>query len=102
MCGIAGFVQKESHTKAWHDDTISAMTGSLHHRGPDSSGTWIDHENGVALGHRVGDRLLARVVAESDPCDEQKERRVNVDADVGDGTESEGPLHFRCRLSGVS
>ena len=52
MCGIAGFVQKESHTKAWHDDTISAMTGSLHHRGPDSSGTWIDHENGVALGHR--------------------------------------------------
>ena len=28
------------------------MTETLLHRGPDSSGTWIDQENKIALGHR--------------------------------------------------
>lgn len=28
------------------------MTDSLHHRGPDDTGHWIDEEAGIALGHR--------------------------------------------------
>jgi len=53
MCGIAGFLdlslnrsKKELHTP------ISAMTDTLHHRGPDDSGVWVDEKAGVALGHR--------------------------------------------------
>lgn len=31
---------------------LTAMTDAISHRGPDGSGTWVDAENGVALGHR--------------------------------------------------
>jgi asparagine synthase (glutamine-hydrolysing) len=32
--------------------TASGMTEALQHRGPDSSGIWVDPEAGIALGHR--------------------------------------------------
>lgn len=51
MCGIAGFVTNRNL-----DDRapmiLGAMTGAIIHRGPNSSGAWIDAERGVALGHR--------------------------------------------------
>jgi asparagine synthase (glutamine-hydrolysing) len=31
---------------------IEAMTSTLRHRGPDASGTWVDRNIGIALGHR--------------------------------------------------
>lgn len=48
MCGIAG---------AWHPGhdpsaAIAVATRALEHRGPDDSGLWVDHELGIALGHR--------------------------------------------------
>src|SRR5947209_506182 len=53
MCGIAG---------AWHrfsppgrdalSATVTAMTNSMVHRGPDAQGSWIDAEAGLAIGHR--------------------------------------------------
>jgi asparagine synthase (glutamine-hydrolysing) len=53
VCGLAGFHDAarrfgapELHT------TASRMTEALRHRGPDSSGTWVDPEAGLALGHR--------------------------------------------------
>lgn len=49
MCGIAGFI---SRCGIDFDATIRAMTGVIHHRGPDDEGAWIDQETGVALGHR--------------------------------------------------
>lgn len=43
MCGIAGF--------NWNDrDLLSRMMDSIHHRGPDESGSFID--DFVSLGHR--------------------------------------------------
>ena len=53
MCGIAGFVNRECGYKK--QDLISicrAMSDSLVHRGPDSSGIWVDGQLGIALGHR--------------------------------------------------
>lgn len=48
MCGIAGFLDH-------HDGdprlTIQRMVQSLHHRGPDASGIWVDQQRGLALGH---------------------------------------------------
>src|SRR5205814_1042412 len=46
MCGIAGFVGcgDERH--------LISMTNSMVHRGPDGSGTYVDHTNAVFLGHR--------------------------------------------------
>jgi asparagine synthase (glutamine-hydrolysing) len=50
MCGIAGIVKGDS--KASLTPSIELMTHSLVHRGPDSSGFWVDDSSGVALGHR--------------------------------------------------
>lgn len=46
MCGIAGY------RGPWPDRLIHGMTDALAHRGPDGDGTFIDRENGIALGHR--------------------------------------------------
>ncbi len=49
MCGIAGFVDyKEDVSKS--TEVLGAMCDKLSHRGPDSSGIWLDHT--AALAHR--------------------------------------------------
>lgn len=50
MCGIAGFM--EFGASAYSQAVLRAMTDSLMHRGPDSSGYWWDEGSGVGLGHR--------------------------------------------------
>ena len=52
MCGLTGFYIDESHSSETSLNLINAMTGSLSHRGPDSSGTWIDSRKVIAMGHR--------------------------------------------------
>lgn len=49
MCGIAGIV---FNNKLEELQNIDGMTSAMESRGPDDSGVWVDHENGVALGHR--------------------------------------------------
>jgi asparagine synthase (glutamine-hydrolysing) len=53
MCGIAGFL---THDAARSEDamraSVRAMSDAIAHRGPDDSGTWVNGEAGVALGHR--------------------------------------------------
>jgi asparagine synthase (glutamine-hydrolysing) len=51
MCGFAGFVGS-NQTLASQKVTLEQMTNSIVHRGPDSSGCWIDSEGLVAIGHR--------------------------------------------------
>ena len=50
MCGIAGIISKDPNivTKA----RLQLMTDSLHHRGPDGQGYWINNANCAGLGHR--------------------------------------------------
>lgn len=48
MCGITGFIGKREGMQ----DIVSSMHRAIAHRGPDSSGSWIDEINGVALGHQ--------------------------------------------------
>ena len=53
MCGIAGVIDFTRSTS--RDVLVRAATDmatALQHRGPDSSGVWVDEEVGVALGHR--------------------------------------------------
>ncbi|MEM7712837.1 MAG: asparagine synthase (glutamine-hydrolyzing) [Cyanobacteria bacterium P01_A01_bin.68] len=53
MCGITGFwdiSRQISNDKL--PQIVRQMSNTLTHRGPDDSGTWIDGEAGVALGHR--------------------------------------------------
>lgn len=53
MCGFSGFLQTDSVVA--HDDMLSVverMAGTLHHRGPDDAGSWVDPQAGVALGHQ--------------------------------------------------
>ena len=53
MCGIAGIIDptgRDTHEKLLKIG--EAMTSSLAHRGPDSSGIWGDESSGVVLGHR--------------------------------------------------
>ena len=52
MCGIAGILLDPSGTAPRRLAAVATMTETLHHRGPDGSGLWMDREAGIALGHR--------------------------------------------------
>jgi len=53
VCGITGFIDAAGGIAPVNvSDVISRMTGSLAHRGPDGSGTWISADRAVAFGHR--------------------------------------------------
>lgn len=53
MCGITGFwdITARRSTEAIAT-IIQQMSATLHHRGPDDGGIWIDPSSGVAVGHR--------------------------------------------------
>jgi asparagine synthase (glutamine-hydrolysing) len=53
MCGITGFIDFNANAGAdWLATTVTRMSDTITHRGPDDSGHWIDAECGVALGFR--------------------------------------------------
>jgi asparagine synthase (glutamine-hydrolysing) len=53
MCGIAGiFLAPHVADPRRRLAAIDAMTATLHHRGPDGGGIWLDAAAGIALGHR--------------------------------------------------
>lgn len=52
MCGIAGILNSRGITTDQLDHEILQMISALEHRGPDDSGTWLDIDFGLALGHR--------------------------------------------------
>ena len=49
MCGIAGWLLDDPRAAGWL--IFSACWKRISHRGPDDTGTYIDEESGVALGH---------------------------------------------------
>jgi asparagine synthase (glutamine-hydrolysing) len=51
MCGIVGILLAP-HSDPNRLAAVEAMASTLHHRGPDGAGVWIDRDAGVALGHR--------------------------------------------------
>lgn len=52
MCGIAGFIETPPGTKQGQlEQTALGMADALKHRGPDSTGTWVDERDGIAFGH---------------------------------------------------
>ena len=51
MCGFAGFIGS-SGPAATRESAVRAMIEAIRHRGPDDSGTWVDENSGLALGHR--------------------------------------------------
>lgn len=53
MCGITGLVSLQPGCPAvvLHEN-VRLMASGLRHRGPDGSGTWVDEDSGLALGHR--------------------------------------------------
>src|SRR5260370_33889393 len=53
MCGIAGAWDRHRQSAPGAlAASVSAMTQTLVHRGPDAGDLWIDPEAGLALGHR--------------------------------------------------
>ncbi|VCU70108.1 Asparagine synthetase [glutamine-hydrolyzing] 1 [Pigmentiphaga humi] len=50
MCGLAGFLDPTPLSNDASGERIRAMTASLHRRGPDAEGHWLN--DGIALGHR--------------------------------------------------
>ncbi|MBV9527820.1 asparagine synthase (glutamine-hydrolyzing) [Sphingomonas sp.] len=51
MCGIAGFIEPRP-LDGGAAALAASMANAIEHRGPDDSGTWIDADAGIALGHR--------------------------------------------------
>ena len=52
MCGIAGAWDRAAADAGAVAAIAGRMTATLHHRGPDAGGSWVDAEAGIALGHR--------------------------------------------------
>ncbi len=52
MCGIVGFFKNDGMIHSIAEDTISSMTNSLLHRGPDDSAIFSDLSIDLLLGHR--------------------------------------------------
>src|SRR5476651_2077436 len=52
MCGIAGFLDRAGFSTDDMTGRLTAMNGTLAHRGPDADGLWTDPEAGAGLGHR--------------------------------------------------
>src|SRR5512135_595982 len=53
MCGIAGILcASPRQPRGELAAAVERMGRRLVHRGPDSSGTWVDDAAGVALAHR--------------------------------------------------
>ena len=52
MCGLTGFWGPGNQTEDVLHDLARRMATTLHHRGPDHGGTWVDPAAGLALGHR--------------------------------------------------
>lgn len=50
MCGVFGFLQPALEPGSARS-LLERGLATLHHRGPDDSGTWFDTARGVALGH---------------------------------------------------
>ncbi|MGE0315518.1 MAG: asparagine synthase (glutamine-hydrolyzing) [Lautropia sp.] len=50
MCGIAGFLGTDLSDS--QVDGLAQMADAIRHRGPDSSGAWVDRDAGIALAHR--------------------------------------------------
>lgn len=51
MCGITGYWSGSINIEDM-GAIVQQMSTTLHHRGPDDGGTWIDKSAGLALGHR--------------------------------------------------
>src|SRR5271169_4050824 len=49
MCGICGWLVPNALQYTAHN--LGIMLGAIGHRGPDDTGTYIDDECGIALGH---------------------------------------------------
>jgi asparagine synthase (glutamine-hydrolysing) len=53
MCGIVGFLDAGNPLSEADAARLCArMSDALVHRGPDAGGTWVNPEQGIALGHR--------------------------------------------------
>ena len=53
MCGLTGFLDRDTRMSAGESGTlVSRMAQTMHLRGPDSGGEWVDPEAGIALGFR--------------------------------------------------
>ena len=52
MCGFAGLLSLTKESEELLHRHAVRMAGSLQHRGPDDSGTWVDALVGIALAHR--------------------------------------------------
>ncbi len=52
MCGLTGFWDRSRRlTGEVQLAALRGMTGTLHHRGPDDRGDWLDPDQGLGLGH---------------------------------------------------
>lgn len=67
MCGIAGKVNLDPGAHV-QESEVRAMTGLLHHRGPDGGGVWV--RGNIGLGHRRLSIIDLRSVAAQPMCNE--------------------------------
>lgn len=65
MCGINGFFVYRESVVDWLAEELHEIRDSMHRRGPDAAGSWLDKGGRVGLGHR---RLAIIDLSESGNC----------------------------------
>ena len=50
MCGIAGIISKDPNDVTI--ERLKKMTDTIHYRGPDGEGHWINSDKNIGFGHR--------------------------------------------------
>ena len=51
MCGISGIIETNKVVQIDKKYHIEQINKTMHHRGPDSNGCWVDNKNRVGFGH---------------------------------------------------
>lgn len=51
MCGITGWFAPDAVHEQVMTSAVTKMAQTLHHRGPDDRGIWVDTASGIGLGH---------------------------------------------------
>ena len=65
MCGISGIIETNKVVQIDKKYHIEQINKTMHHRGPDSNGCWVDNKNRVGFGHC---RLSIIDLSDSEEC----------------------------------
>lgn len=82
MCGIAGILNFIDSHQQIDPDLLKRMRDSMHHRGPDGAGLWVDEARGIGLAHRRLSIIDLSDAAQQPMCNEDKTLWLSFNGEI--------------------